>query len=200
MEQIKFQLNHCYSITSYWTNQTYVFILQKRTKKKCTFLEISQNELHKKSRLHTCTIDVEFDFDTNQDYESCFLYINKEYITISSIRDETPIPQSQFNDRSSYIAYAHTGRRKIYFLHVLEREGNRVYVELYGSSFKTFLHTKVLKPVNGYYEILNLIVQGEQLTFKSNFYNFLLYKPSPQKMEALKKSADAIDQSKAKVS
>ena len=200
MEPIKFQLNHCYSITSFWTNKTYIFILQKRTKKKCTFLEISLNELHQKSRLHTCPIDVEFDFVTNRDYESCFLHIDKEYITISSIHHESPIPQSQFNNRSSYIAYAHTGRRKIYFLHILEREGNNVYVELYGSNFKTFLHTKVLKPVNGYYEILNLIVQGEQLTFKSNFYNFLLSKVSPKKMEALKKSAEAIDQTKANAS
>ena len=186
MEPIKFQLNHCYSSTNFLNDQTYFFILKKRTKKKCTFLEISQNELHTKPRLHTCTIDVELDFETNNDYESCTLYIDKVYLTIPST-GETSVPQSQFNNHSSYIAYAHTGRRKIYFLHILEREGNNVYVELYGSSFKTFLHTKVLKPVNGYYEILNLVVQGEQLTFKSNFYNFLLYKPSPKKVENLKK-------------
>ena len=199
MELIKFQLNHCYSTTSSQNDQTYFFILKKRTKKKCTFLEISQNELHQKPRLHTCAIDVELGQEANNDHESCTLSLDKTDLHISST-DETTTPQYQFNDQDFYIANAHSGRRKIYYLHILKREGNNAYVELYGTPFKSLFHTRILKPVNGYYELLNLIVEGEQLSFKSNYYKLFLHKPSPQKAEVAQDSADSTNQNVAKAS
>ena len=180
MEKIKFQKQRCYHAFSELGCPRF-FHLVDRKGSKCFFVEITNLMLMEQGDTITAKIQKRADEDKQQEVEVCSSLINKQDYTLSA-DDWSEMPLVQFHPSNfTYIPETKPGKRHRYHLYLLKREGSTATVVYYGSSFKQSATVKILKPLNSYYEILNLIIDGEQYTFRSNYFIPRLKKHVPTK-------------------